>query len=128
MVLCVYDYRQLNKLTIKNKYPLPRINDIFSQVEGVVVFSKIDLRLGYHQIHIKDNDIYKTTFRTRYGHYEFVVLPFGLTNSPTTFMSMMNEIFHPFLDIFVLIFIDDILMYCRSVEEHKEHLRIVLHT
>ena len=107
------DYRQLNKLIVKNKYPLPRIVDMFEKVKGATIFLKIYLRSRYHQIRIKDEDIYNTSFPTRYGHYEFVVLPFGLTNAPTTFMRLMHGIFHPFLDIFVLMFIDDIIIYSK---------------
>jgi len=125
MRLCV-DYRQLNKVTIKNQYPLPRIDDLMDQLVGAEVFSKIDLRSGYHQIKVKAEDISKTAFRTRYGHYEYYVMPFGVTNAPGVFMEYMNRIFHPYLDQFVVVFIDDILVYSKSEEEHAEHLRIVL--
>ena len=124
--LCI-DYRQLNKATIKNQYPLPRIDDLFDQMKGAMVFSKIDLRSGYHQLRIKEDDVPKTAFKTRFGHYEFTVLPFGLTNAPGVFMSLMNGVFREYLDKFVQVFIDDILIYSRTTEEHDEHLRLVLH-
>jgi len=123
--LCV-DYRQLNKLTIKNKYPLLRIDDLLDQLRGAGVFSKIDLRSGYHQILVKPEDVQKTTFRSRYGHYEYVVMPFGVTNAPAVFMDYMNRIFRPYLDKFVVVFIDDILIYSRTRDEHVGHLRVVL--
>ena len=113
-------------MTIKNKYPLSRIDDLFDQLKGAVVFSKIELRLGYHQVHIKDEDVYKTVFRTRYGHYEIVTVPFGLTNAPATFMCLMNSVLCPYLDKFVIMFNDDILIYSKNEEENVKHLAAVL--
>ncbi|KAK1684386.1 hypothetical protein QYE76_045234 [Lolium multiflorum] len=122
------DYRNLNNVTIKNKYPLPRIQDLFDQVQGAGVFSKIDLRSGYHQIKIKKEDVPKITFVSRYGHHEYLVVPFGLTNAPAIFMNLMNKIFMKYLDKFVIVFIDDILVYSKDKEEHAKHLKIVLQT
>nr|GEU32389.1 putative reverse transcriptase domain-containing protein [Tanacetum cinerariifolium] len=120
------DYRELNKLTIKNHYPLPRIDDLFDQLQGLQYFSKIDLRSGYHQLRVREEDIPITTFRMRYGHFEFTVIPFGLTNAPAVFMDLMNRVCRPYLDKFVIVFIDDILIYSESKEEHEVHLKLIL--
>ena len=127
MQLCI-DYWQLNKITVKNKYPLSRIDDLFDQLQGASVFSKIDLSFDYHQLKIKESDVPKMTFKTRYGHYEFLVMPFGQTNAPAAFMDLINRVFHPYLDQFVIVFIDDILVYTKNAKEHTFHLRIVQQT
>ncbi|KAG8474975.1 hypothetical protein CXB51_031666 [Gossypium anomalum] len=124
--MCI-NYRQLNKLTIKNKYLLPKIDNLFDQFRGVSVFSKIDLQSSYHQLRVKETDVHKTKFRAQYGHYEFLVMPFGLTNAPATFMDLMNRVFQPYLDRFVVVFIDDILVYSKTEDEHDKHLRVVLY-
>jgi hypothetical protein len=123
--LCI-DYRDLNHATMKNRYPMLRIDDIFDHMEGATVFSKIDLRLGYHQLRIKEGDIPKTAFQNRFGHYKFVVVPFGLTNAPVVFMSLMNGVLRKYLDCFVHVFLDDILIYSKNEREHEEHFQIVL--
>ncbi|KAI3748512.1 hypothetical protein L6452_11629 [Arctium lappa] len=123
--MCI-DYIELNKVTVKNRYPLPRIDDLFDQLQGAGCFSKIDLRSGYHQVKVAKSDIPKTTFRTRYRHYEFLVMPFGLTNAPAIFMDLMNRVCRPFLDKSVIVFIDDILVYSKDEEGHEQHLRKVL--
>ena len=123
--LCI-DYRELNKVTIKNKYPLPRIDDLFDQLAGAKVFSRLDLASGFHQMKVEDSSVKYTAFNTRYGLYEFLVMPFGLTNAPSYFVDLMNRTFRDFLDRFVLIFIDDILVYSKTEEEHKHHLHLVL--
>jgi hypothetical protein len=120
------DYRALNEVTVKNKYPLPRINDLFDQLRGACVFSKIDLRSGYHQLKIRECDILKTAFVSRYGLYEYTVMSFGLTNALTYFKYLMNKVFMEYMDKFVVVFIDDILVYSRGEEEHEEHLRLAL--
>ena len=125
--LCI-DYKQLNRVTIRNQYPLPRINELFDQLQGSRVYSKIDLRSGYHQLRVQEGDVPKIAFRTHYGHYEFLVMPFGLTNAPVAFMDLMNRVFQSYLDRFFIVFIDDILVYLGSLEEHSEHLRTVLQT
>jgi hypothetical protein len=120
------DYRSLNEVTIKNKYPLSWLEDLFDQMRGAKIFSKIDLRLEYHQLKIRAEDVPKTTFTTRYGLYEFLVMSFGLTNAPAYFMNLMNKVFMEYLDRFVVIFIDDILVYSPNEEAHEDHLRLVL--
>ncbi|GJV76727.1 putative reverse transcriptase domain-containing protein [Tanacetum coccineum] len=123
--MCI-DYCKLNKLTVKNRYLLPRIDDLFDQLQGSSIYSKIDLRSGYHQLRVREEDIPKTMFRTRYGHYEFQVMPFGLTNAPAVFMDLMNRVCKPYLDKFMIVFINDILIYSKNKEEHEVHLNLIL--
>ena len=125
--MCI-DYLQINKVTVKNKYPLLRIEDLFDMFKGAGVFSKIDVQSGYYQLRVKDVNVPKTTFRTRYGHYEFLVMSFGLANASATFMDLMNRVFRPYLDQFVVVFFDDILVYSRDEQKHEQHLKIVLQT
>nr|GFC28432.1 retrovirus-related Pol polyprotein from transposon 17.6 [Tanacetum cinerariifolium] len=123
--MCI-DYQELNKLTVNNRYPLPRIDDLFDLLQGSSVYSKIDLRSGCHQLRVREEDIPKTSFRTRYRHYEFQVMSFGLTNAPVVFMDLMNRVCKPYLDKFVIVFIDDILIYSKDEKEHEEHLKVIL--
>ena len=123
--MCI-DYRQLNRVTIKNRHPLPRIDDLFNQLKGARVYSKIDLCTDYHQLRVRDVDIPKRAFKRRYGHFEFIVMPFGLTNSLVAFMDLMHKVLQPYLDQFVVAFVDDILIYSQSKEEHEDQLRIVI--
>ena len=117
----------MNRVTIKNRYPLHRIDDIFDQLRGVRVYSKVDLHTGYHQLRVREADIPKIAFRMRYGHFEFTMMPFGLMNSPVALMDLMLRVFQPYLDQFVVVFIDDILIYSKFKEEHEGYLRIMLH-
>ncbi|GKE74569.1 putative reverse transcriptase domain-containing protein, partial [Tanacetum coccineum] len=123
--MCI-DYRELNKLTVKNHYPLPIIDDLFDQLQGSSVYSKIDLRSVYHQLRVREEDILKTAFRTRYGHYEFQVMPFGLTNALVVFMDLMNRVCKPYLDKFMIVFIDDIMIYSKNKQEHEEQRKLIL--
>ena len=123
--LCI-EYKQLNRVTIKNRSPLSMIDNLFNQLRGARVYAKIDLRIGYHQLRVRDVDIPKTAFRMQYGHFEFTVMPFGLINAPAAFMDLMHRVFQPYIDQFVVVFLDDILIYSKSEDEHEGYLRIVL--
>jgi hypothetical protein len=123
--MCI-DYRALNRVTVKNAYPLPRIEECLDRLGKAMFLTTLDLTSGYWQVRIEDKDIPKTAFNTRYGKYEFLVMPFGLTNAPATFQTLMNQILRPYIDKFVLVYLDDILIYSNSAEEHLEHLRLVL--
>ena len=123
--LCV-DYRVINKITVKNRYPLPRIDDLLDQLQGASFFSKIDLKSGYHQVRIKEEDTWKTAFKMKQGLFEWLVMPFGLTNAPAMFMRLMNEVLHPFIDTYIIVYLDDILIFSSSWEEHMGHIQQVL--
>jgi hypothetical protein len=120
------DYRALNKLTVKEKCPIPRVDELFDRLHGATHFSNIDLRSGYYQIRVREGDVPKTCIRTRYGYFEFLVMPFGLTNVPSTFQALMNEVFRDYVDNFILVYLDDVLIFSLSEEEHKQHVEMVL--
>ena len=124
---CV-DYRKLNDITIKNRFPLPIIEEILDELSGAKIFTKLDMKSGYHQVRMLPEDEYKTTFKTHHGHYRFKVMPFGLTNAPATFQCVMNQVLQPYLRKFVMVFLDDILIYSHSLEEHANHIELVLNT